>query len=585
MAKSLTAREDGDLVERARAILGVISDEGVASLMIGSHLLFLGCDNHTTLLSTHDDLVLGPLEIPLSNRLSLQLAGVNSSLVDNVLQLGTGKTRSPGSDSLEVDISGSLDALGVVLENGHAATDIGKRNNDVAIETTRTGKRLIKGLGEVGGTDDDHTTVLLETVQLGKKLVESLTHVGGVPGVTPATDSVKFVDENNRGSLGLGGSKEITNTLCADTDVDLFKFRARHVEERDTSFASNRTSQKSFTSTGGSNEQHTLGELATKSRVLLGVAQEVNEFLELFLGLVATVDISEASLLVLGLDLVGLQLATGALDAAQALEDHSDDNHAEIGEEREPHEKLDPTKGSASEAFINHDMQRTGLGTSSDRLDHGHVTASMLSSSGSTSGMDLASGETGGVIDGVIDRSVVHRRSIGLTGGDGESALVDLVYLLVSSEASRLISLDNDSRHVRLKKSLVEGVLSTGAGWELVGSSLASSQKAVRKTTVSKVADLESETERGVYWRAEERRNATGLVSAHGPEGVDSTQGPRHERRERAPEERVRHSELTGRHAGDFRKDVCRRSIGQTLRDNGLKERRVSQEGGQGGGA
>nr|MCV5142914.1 hypothetical protein [Escherichia coli] len=74
-------------------------------------------------------------------------------------------------------------------------------------------------------------------------------------------------------------------------------------------------------------------------------------------------------------------------------------------------------------------MQRTRLGTSSDRLDHGHVSTSMLSSSGSTSGMDLASGETGGVIAIVIDGVV--RRRVGFTGRHGKGLLVVLFFLLV----------------------------------------------------------------------------------------------------------------------------------------------------------
>jgi hypothetical protein len=60
---------------------------------------------------------------------------------------------------------------------------------------------LVEGLGEISGSDDNHSFILQESVHLYKQLIESLLHVLLVTRAALAADGVELVNEYNRGLL------------------------------------------------------------------------------------------------------------------------------------------------------------------------------------------------------------------------------------------------------------------------------------------------------------------------------------------------------------------------------------------------
>ncbi|KAI6764858.1 hypothetical protein HG531_012745 [Fusarium graminearum] len=229
--------------------------------------------------------------------------------------------------SLEVDIGGNFDLLGVVLENGDSASNIGQVNIDMSIEASWTSEGLVQHLGQVGGSDDNDLAILIKSVQFGKQLVQCLFGVCLVSRVALASNSIKLVDKDNGRGLVLGGSEELTDSLGTNANKDLVKLTTRHVEERNTGFTGNGSSKKRLTGTGRTNQEDTLGKLGTEVAKLLRVLQKFDDFLEFFLGFIATVDILEPGVLLLSLDLRILFAArTSTTESAERLNSNSNNS-------------------------------------------------------------------------------------------------------------------------------------------------------------------------------------------------------------------------------------------------------------------
>lgn len=73
----------------------------------------------------------------------------------------------------------------------------------------------------------------------------------------------------------------------------LVEFGACSVEEWNSSFACHSACEKSLASSWGSDKQNALRQLSTQIAELLGILQELNDFLQLLLGFVATLYIIE----------------------------------------------------------------------------------------------------------------------------------------------------------------------------------------------------------------------------------------------------------------------------------------------------
>src|SRR5579872_6282428 len=114
-----------------------------------------------------------------------------------------------------------------------------------------------------------------------------------------AADRVDFVDEDDAGGVFLTLLEQVANTAGADTDEHLHEVGTRDGEERNVRFAGDGASEQGLSSSWRPDKQNALGDATTELLEFLGIFQEVDNFVELFLGFVDPGDIFEGGLLLL----------------------------------------------------------------------------------------------------------------------------------------------------------------------------------------------------------------------------------------------------------------------------------------------
>src|SRR5579863_3171029 len=100
-----------------------------------------------------------------------------------------------------------------------------------------------------------------------------------------ASDSVNLVDKNNARRILLALLEQITHAAGADADKHFDEIRARDREERDVSFAGNRSSEQGFAGSRRPNQQHSLRNSAAEFLELLSLTQELDNLSEFFFSL------------------------------------------------------------------------------------------------------------------------------------------------------------------------------------------------------------------------------------------------------------------------------------------------------------
>ena len=121
-------------------------------------------------------------------------------------------------------------------------------------------------------------------------------------------DRVDLVDEDDAGRALLALLEEIADPRCADTDKHLDKVRTRNREEGDIGLAGNGAGQQGLAGSGRAHEQHALGDLAAEALEPFGILEEIDDLLELVLGLGDAGDIFEGDLLLPAVSSLALDL-------------------------------------------------------------------------------------------------------------------------------------------------------------------------------------------------------------------------------------------------------------------------------------
>src|SRR5258708_6842168 len=114
-----------------------------------------------------------------------------------------------------------------------------------------------------------------------------------------AAHSVDFVDENNARRVLLALLEKVADAARAQTDKPLREVRTGDREERHIRRACNRPRQQSLYRARRSDQQHALRNAAAQLLELLRILQKLNNFLQLFLGLVRSRDVLKGRLLLL----------------------------------------------------------------------------------------------------------------------------------------------------------------------------------------------------------------------------------------------------------------------------------------------
>ena len=182
------------------------------------------------------------------------------------------------------------------LQDLDAALHVRAVEDDLAVEAAGPQERRVEHVGPVRGGDDDDVRVRVEAVHLDEDLVEgllALVMAAAQAGAALASDRVDLVDEDDARRIALGLVEQVADAAGADADEHLDELRARDAEERHARLTGDRASHQRLAGARRADEQHATRDARAERVELLGELQELDDLLELGLGLVDAGHIGE----------------------------------------------------------------------------------------------------------------------------------------------------------------------------------------------------------------------------------------------------------------------------------------------------
>ena len=226
------------------------------------------------------------------------------------------------------------------LQDALAADDVGIRHHDLAVEAAGTQQRRVEHVGPVGRGDQDDALVRLEAVHLDEQLVErllALVVAAAEAGAAMAADRVDFVDEDDARRVLLGLLEHVAHAAGADADEHLDEVGAGDGEERHVGLAGDRAREQRLAGAGRADQQHAARNASAEPLELAGIAQELDDLLQVLLGLVDAGDVLEGDAAVRLGQKLGARLAEAERLAARPLHlPRQEDPHADQRDERQP---------------------------------------------------------------------------------------------------------------------------------------------------------------------------------------------------------------------------------------------------------
>ena len=178
----------------------------------------------------------------------------------------------------------------------------GTRHDHAAVEAAGAQQRGIEHVGPVGRGDQDHAFVGFKAVHFDQQRVQrlfALVVAAAEAGAAMAADRVNFIDEDDAGRVLLALFEQVAHAAGADADKHLHEVRTGNGEERNVGFAGDGARQQSLARARRPDQQHALGNAPAELLEFLRVFQELDNFLQLFLGFVRAGDILERGFLLL----------------------------------------------------------------------------------------------------------------------------------------------------------------------------------------------------------------------------------------------------------------------------------------------
>ena len=287
-AERAPARNDRDLVQ------GIITgheqvQKSVAGFVISRRELLLLGHGHGAPLGTHHDLVLGILELDLRDHALRAPRCEQSGFVDEVREIGTREAGRSARNGLRVHIRRERHLAHVHAQDLFAADDIGVRHRDLPIEAAGTQQRRIEHVRTVGRGENDNALVRFEAVHLDEQLVQrllALVIAAAEAGAAMATHGVDFIDEDDARGVLLRLIEHVTHAARTDADEHLDEVRARDREEGHVRFACDSARDERLTGTRRTDEQTAARNASAELLELLRITKELDDLLEIDLGLV-----------------------------------------------------------------------------------------------------------------------------------------------------------------------------------------------------------------------------------------------------------------------------------------------------------
>ena len=226
------------------------------------------------------------------------------------------------------------------LQDLLAADDVRIRHHDLAVEAAGTQQRGIEHVGPVGGRDQDHAFIGLKAVHLDQQLVErllALVIAAAETGAAMPADRIDFVDEDDAGRVLLGLLEHVADAGSADADEHLDEVGTRDGEEGNVGFAGDRARDQRLAGAGRADQQHAARNASAQALELSGIAQELDDLLQILLGLVDAGDVLERHAAMRFGQHLGARLAEAHRLAGAALHlPRQEDPHADQRDERQP---------------------------------------------------------------------------------------------------------------------------------------------------------------------------------------------------------------------------------------------------------
>src|SRR5262249_3933928 len=126
-----------------------------------------------------------------------------------------------------------------------------------------------------------------KAIHLGQDLVEglfALVVAATEPRAADATDGIDLIDEEDARAVLLGRLEHIADAAGPNANEHLDEFRARDGEERHAGLAGDGAGQQGLARAGWADQEHALGDPTPQPLKLLRVLEELDDLLELRLG-------------------------------------------------------------------------------------------------------------------------------------------------------------------------------------------------------------------------------------------------------------------------------------------------------------
>ena len=193
-------------------------------------------------------------------------------------------------DQPEVDVPQRLVAR-VHPEHARAPLHVGRRDEDLAVEAPGAQQRRVELVEQVGRRDHDQPPARGEAVHLDEQLVERLVLLAGEVRAAAAADGVELVDEDDRRLVLARDREQPPDAGRAEAREHLHERGRRLREELRARLVRDGLGQQRLARAGRAVQQDPLGHLRAERLELLGVAQELDDLLQLGLGLVDAGDV------------------------------------------------------------------------------------------------------------------------------------------------------------------------------------------------------------------------------------------------------------------------------------------------------
>ncbi len=224
-------------------------------------------------------------------------------------------------------------------------------------------ERRVEDVGSVGRGDDDDVRVRVEAVHLDEDLVEGLLALvvaATEAGAALATDRVDLVDEDDARRVALGLVEQVADARCADADEHLDELGARDREERHAGLTRDCAGHERLAGAGRSDEKHASRDPRAQRVELLGVLQELDDLLELRLGLVDAGHVVERDDRLVAEEHPGPALAERERLVIRplGLSHHEEDEAADDDQRQQPgQEQADPRRVGCGDGLVDVRLQ------------------------------------------------------------------------------------------------------------------------------------------------------------------------------------------------------------------------------------